>query len=89
MNHAFMNNEKPAIQDWKRLYQAALLETDPQTAIKLMEEAEHAIVERALALHREPDGSADELKSLAYSANFLAELRRVEVNPAKNNAISQ
>ncbi len=84
-----MNSEKPAMQDWKRLYQAALLETDPQVAKKLMEEAEHAIVERALALHREPNGNADELKSLAYSANFLAELRRVEVNPAKNNPVRQ
>lgn len=84
-----MKSEKPDIQDWKRLYQAALLETDPEAAKKLMEEAENAIVERALALHREPNGSADELKSLAYSANFLAELRRVEVNPAKNNPVSQ
>ena len=56
-----MNNEKPSIQDWKRLYQAALLETDPQIAARLMEEAEHAIVERALALHRAgDDGNADE-----------------------------
>ncbi|MGH9528331.1 MAG: hypothetical protein ACRD2S_00255 [Terriglobales bacterium] len=84
-----MNKEKQAVQDWKRLYQAALLETDPQTAMRLMEEAEHAIVERALALYREPEGGADELKSLAYSANFLAELRRVEVNPAKNNPASR
>ncbi len=84
-----MNDEKPAIQDWKRLYQAALLETNPQVAVRLMEEAEHAIVERALVLHREPNDSADELKSLAYSANFLAELRRVEVNPSKNNSVGQ
>ncbi len=84
-----MKNEKPAIQDWKRLYQAALLETDPEAAKKLMEEAEQAIVERALVLHREPNGNADELKSLAYSANFLAEMRRVEVNPAKSNPVSQ
>jgi hypothetical protein len=83
-----MNNEKQAIQDWKRQYQAALLETDPQAAVRLMEQAEHAIVERALALHKEPDGAAAELKSLAYSANFLAEVRRVEVNPTKNNAAS-
>ena len=88
MNISLMNNEKPAIQDWKRLYQAALLETDPHIAITLMEEAEHAIVERALALHREANGGADELKSLAYSANFLAELRRVEVRPPKNGAVS-
>ena len=84
-----MNNEKQAVQEWKRLYQAALLESDPQVAVRLMEEAEHAIVERALALHREPSDSAAELKSLAYSANFLAELRRVEVNPAKNNRAAQ
>ncbi|MGH9513022.1 MAG: hypothetical protein ACRD2U_12900 [Terriglobales bacterium] len=83
-----MNNETQAIRDWKRLYRAALLETDPLIALKLVEEAEHAIVERALALHREPGGHADELKSLAYSANFLAELRRVEVRLPKNNAAS-
>ena len=85
-----MGDDRQILPDWKRLYQAALLETDPQIALRLMEEAEHAIVERALALHRQPEGSADELKSLAYSANFLAELRRVEVNPttAKNNRVS-
>ena len=80
-----MKGEKQVVPDWKRLYQAALLETDPQVAIQLMQQAEQAIVERALALHREStEGSADELKSLAYSANFLAELRRVEVNPPKS-----
>jgi len=79
----------PHIPDWKRLYQAALLETDPQAALKLMEQAEHAIVERALALHREAGDSADELKLLAYSANFLAELRRVEVNQKKHTQLSQ
>jgi hypothetical protein len=83
-----MNKEKPPLPEWKKLYQAALLETDPRLAIKLMEQAEHAIVERALALHREPSGNAEELKLLAYSSNFLAELRRVEVNPAKGSSVS-
>lgn len=79
-DEALMKGEK-SLPDWKRLYQAALLEADPQVALELMHQAEQAIVERALALHREPsDGNAEELKSLAYSANFLAELRRVEVN---------
>ena len=82
-----MSDEKQAAPDWKRLYQAALLETDPQLAAGLMEQAEQAIVARALALHREPSvQNSDELKSLAYSANFLAELRRVEVNRTKDSA---
>jgi hypothetical protein len=85
-----MNDGKPAAKDWKQLYEAALLESDPQVAMRLVEEAEQAIVERALALHREaPDGSSHELKSLAYSANFLAELRRVEANSAKIQPLSQ
>lgn len=81
-----MNDEKQTAVDWKQLYRAALLETDPQLAAKLMEQAEQAIVARALALHQENTGNnMDELKSLAYSANFLSELRRVEVDAAKRS----
>ncbi len=83
-----MKDESKSNQEWKKLYQAALLETDPQMAARLMEQAEHAIVERALILHREAGGSADELKSLAYSANFLAELRRVEISRIKSGPLS-
>jgi len=80
---------KPSAKDWKPLYRAALLESDPQIVARLMEEAEQAIVERALVLHREASNSnSSELTSLAYSANFLAELRRVEVDSAKNQKLS-
>jgi hypothetical protein len=85
-----VSEKKPSAKDWKQLYQAAILESDPQIAARLMEEAEQAIVERALALHREPsDGNCTELTSLAYSANFLAEVRRVEVDSAKNQTLSK
>jgi hypothetical protein len=81
---------KPSAKDWKQLYQAALLENDPQIAARLMEEAEQAIVERALVLHRDAsDSNSNERTSLAYSANFLAELRRVEVDSAKNQTLSK
>ncbi len=84
-----MTDGKPSTKDWKQLYQAAILESDPQIAARLMEEAEQAIVERALALHRDAsNGTSSELTSLAYSANFLAELRRVEVDSAKNKTLS-
>lgn len=84
-----MTEWKQPAKDWKQLYQAVLLESDPQTAARLMEAAEQAIVERALTLHREPSPeSANELTSLAYSANFLAELRRVEFDSTKNQALS-
>jgi len=84
-----MNDGKPSAKDWKQLYQAAILESDPQVAARLMEEAEKAIVERALVLHRDAsDGNSSELTSLAYSANFLAELRRVEVDSAKSQTLS-
>jgi hypothetical protein len=80
---------KPSAKDWKQLYQAALLESDPLIAARLMEEAEQAIVERALVLHRDDSGgNSSELTSLAYSANFLAELRRVEVDSEKNQTLS-
>ena len=79
-----MTDGKPSAKDWKQLYQAAILESDPQIATRLMEEAEKAIVERALVLHRDASGAdSSELTSLAYSANFLAELRRVEVDSAR------
>jgi hypothetical protein len=80
---------KPSAKDWKQLYQAAILESDPQIAARLTEEAEKAIVERALVLHRDASSAnSSELTSLAYSANFLAELRRVEVDSAKNQTLS-
>jgi hypothetical protein len=80
---------KPSAKEWKQLYQAAILESDPQMAARLMEEAEKAIVDRALVLHRDAsDSNSSELTSLAYSANFLAELRRVEVDSEKNQTLS-
>jgi hypothetical protein len=40
-------------------------------------------------LHRDAsDSNSSELTSLAYSANFLAELRRVEVDSEKNQTLS-
>jgi hypothetical protein len=85
-----VSDKKPSAKDWKQLYQAAILESDPQIAARLMEEAEQAIVERALVLHRDAsDGNSSELTSLAYSANFLAELRRVEVDSAKKQTLSK
>jgi hypothetical protein len=84
-----MSEDKPVAKDWKQLYRAALLESDPQIAARLTEEAEQAIVERALTLHRQASPeSSNELTSLAYSANFLAELRRVEVDSPKTRAVS-
>jgi hypothetical protein len=84
-----VSDKEPSAKDWKQLYQAALLESDPQIASRLMEEAEQAIVERALVLHRDTsDGNSSELTSLAYSANFLAEVRRVEVDSVKKQTLS-
>lgn len=84
-----MSDEKQPVQDWKRLYEAALLETDPEVALGLMHQAEQAIVERALVLHREASvHNGNELKSLAYSANFLAELRRTQTHTPKGKASS-
>jgi hypothetical protein len=69
-----------AIPEWKKLYQSAILEMDSENLMQRIGEAERAIVERALELRKEPK-AADHLKelgALAYSANFLAELRRLE-----------
>jgi hypothetical protein len=64
---------------WKQLYQAAILEMDRENIMRRILDAEQAIVERALALHSESSANrAKELGALAYSANFLAELRRLE-----------
>ncbi len=40
------------------LYQAALLETNPQLAVLKIADAEHAIVERALAIYRDESAEA-------------------------------
>jgi hypothetical protein len=70
------NGGSPA---WKSLYQTAILEMDRALIMERIKEAERAIVERALALRKEPASEhAKELGALAYSANFLAELRRLE-----------
>jgi hypothetical protein len=70
------NGGSPA---WKSLYQTAILEMDRAMIMERIKEAERAIVERALALRKEPASDhAKELGALAYSANFLAELRRLE-----------
>jgi hypothetical protein len=64
---------------WKQLYQAAILEMDRENIMRRILDAEQAIVARALALHSESSANhAKELGALAYSANFLAELRRLE-----------
>jgi hypothetical protein len=64
---------------WKQLYQAAILEMETEHIMRRIVDAERAIVERALALRSESsDCQAEELGALAYSANFLAELRRLE-----------
>jgi hypothetical protein len=67
------------VPQWKQLYQAAILEMETEHIMRRIVDAERAIVERALALHSESsDRQAEELGALAYSANFLAELRRLE-----------
>jgi hypothetical protein len=68
-----------AVPLWKQLYQAAILEMDRENIMRRILDAEQAIVARALALHDESSANhAKELGALAYSANFLAELRRLE-----------
>lgn len=71
--------EDISLSAWKALYQTAILEMDTGMVMQRIAEAEQAIVERALALRKEPPSDhAKELGALAYSANFLAELRRLE-----------
>jgi hypothetical protein len=71
--------ENGGLPAWKSLYQTAILEMDRALIMERIMEAERAIVERALALRKEPASEhAKELGALAYSANFLAELRRLE-----------
>jgi hypothetical protein len=71
--------ENGTVPLWKQLYQAAILEMDRENIMRRILDAEQAIVARALALHGESSANhAQELGALAYSANFLAELRRLE-----------
>jgi hypothetical protein len=75
-DHACGNGTVPL---WKQLYQAAILEMDRENIMRRILDAEQAIVARALTLHSESSTNhAKELGALAYSANFLAELRRLE-----------
>src|SRR2546423_305789 len=73
---------------WKTLYQSAILEMDTAIVMERIAEAERAIVERALALRKESSNDhTRELGALAYSANFLAELRRLETD-RRTDAVS-
>src|SRR5581483_10171552 len=75
------NVRESELSAWKILYQSAILEMDTAVVMQRIAEAERAIVERALALRKEsPNDHAKELGALAYSANFLAELRRLETS---------
>ncbi|HEX6501823.1 MAG TPA: hypothetical protein VF011_01155 [Terriglobales bacterium] len=61
---------------WKALYEAALLETNPGRIPRLIMEAEHAVINRMAAL-ASSDDSAAEKHALMDALNALRDLRRL------------
>ena len=63
-------------QSWKRLYRAAVLETNMELGPRRVLEARKAAGERALHLVREAADDEPELQDLVYASRVLDELER-------------
>jgi C4-dicarboxylate-specific signal transduction histidine kinase len=64
------------VQSWKRLYRAAVLETNMELVPRRIVEARKAAAERAVHLIREASHDEPELKDLVYASAVLNELNR-------------
>jgi hypothetical protein len=64
-------------QSWKQLYEAALLELDPNRLPQRIADAQKAIAERALALLRENGSNNSEKETLAGAHVVLDDLKRI------------
>jgi hypothetical protein len=63
--------------DWKELYQAALVETDPLKLSACIEEALVAVLDRLRDLDNFEDSSSEELTGLEEALHTLRRLQRV------------
>jgi hypothetical protein len=63
-------------QEWKRLYEAAMLELNSELLYRKIEEAQQAITQRALTLSQGP-GDRLEQQALANAHLALEDLKRI------------
>jgi hypothetical protein len=67
-----------ALPHWKVLYEAALLETNPENSLKLVTDAERAILDRIAAISASAEHAAMvESAALWRSLNVLRDLRKM------------
>lgn len=63
--------------DWKELYQAALVETDPLKLSACIEEALVAVLDRLRDLDNFEDSSSEEQKTLEEALHTLRRLQKI------------
>jgi hypothetical protein len=62
-------------QHWKKLYRAAVLESDRGMLLQRIEDAEAAILERSRRLSRSPSNNGREQESITRALHILSLLR--------------
>jgi hypothetical protein len=71
-----LGESKECLTAWKRLYKAAVLETNMDLVPRRVQEARKAAGERAMHLIQEPADNNLELQDLVYASRVLDELNR-------------
>jgi hypothetical protein len=77
-----VNNGTTRMQQtvWKHLYEAALLEQETELLSQRIADAQKAIRERTLSLHRKSGDNMAEKEMLAYANIVLEDLQRIYPN---------
>jgi hypothetical protein len=70
-----LNGGLSGVNDWKKLYSAALLQKDKSTTPLLIAEAQRAIVERARQLFKSPTENLQEERELDIALSTLNVLK--------------
>ncbi len=64
-----------AKQDWKKLYRAAILESDQSKLTQRINDAQNAILDRSVSVAREPASHGKEQDALTRALHMLRLLR--------------
>jgi hypothetical protein len=67
---------------WEKLYQSAMAETDNRFRRQRVQEAEHALLERAKFLDEQPGDHESEGQALEQAADSLRELKLKRLSDA-------
>jgi hypothetical protein len=75
VDSAFQNQDH-----WTTLYEIAIREPDRAKRMRLLLQAERAVLERAIDLEREENGHEAEEKALEEAASFIREMKLNTMN---------